>query len=118
MRCWLSDRLNIVLVLTDLFLYHSMAFSASKSVLRRRFIVDTDVGVDDLVAIRSLLLHLNQEQQQDNLLLSAVHGMSETHVGASYLQRISSSDGTGVSIDTAARESHCSSMAHGLSSWL
>ena len=62
--------------------------SASKSVLRRRFIVDTDVGVDDLVAIRSLLLHLNQEQQQDNLLLSAVHGMSKTHMGASYLQLV------------------------------
>ena len=88
MRCWLSDRLNIVLVLTVLFLYHSMAFSASKSVLRRRFIVDTDVGVDDLVAIRSLLLHLNQEQQQDNVLLSTVHGISETHVGSSYLQRV------------------------------
>ena len=88
MRCWLSDRLNIVLVLTVLCLYHSMAFSASKSVLRRRFIVDTDVGVDDLVAIRSLLLHLNQEQQQDNLLLSAVHGMSKTHMGASYLQLV------------------------------
>ncbi|KAI2502471.1 Psort location Cytoplasmic [Fragilaria crotonensis] len=58
-----------------------------KSTLRRRFIVDTDVGFDDIVALRALVLHLGGESQHEDVLLSTVHGISETSVGAPILQR-------------------------------
>jgi hypothetical protein len=58
-----------------------------KSALRRRFIVDTDVGFDDIVALRALLLHLGGEIQREDVLLSTVHGISKTSLGAPLLQR-------------------------------
>ena len=64
-----------------------MALSAGASILRRRFIVDTDVGFDDIVALRALLLHFSGKIQHEDVLLSAVHGISEPSVGAYNLKR-------------------------------
>jgi hypothetical protein len=50
----------------------------------RRLIIDTDVGLDDLVAIRSLQLL----GTKSDVLFTTVSGMSEAETGAMYLRRL------------------------------
>jgi inosine-uridine nucleoside N-ribohydrolase len=55
----------------------------------QRLIIDTDVGIDDLVAIRSLAAAAHKDLDPNNLVITTVKGMSEIHIGASYLRTIS-----------------------------
>lgn len=60
---------------------------------KNRLIVDTDVGMDDLFAIRGIIAgascnHGDNGRKAKDIIMTTVTGMTDAHVGASYLRTL------------------------------
>lgn len=56
---------------------------------KRRLLIDSDCGLDDLMAIGNLLLHLDQSSDYNEVsLISSVHGMTDPFTGKMMFEAI------------------------------